>query len=1119
MNRVRRSFAAIAWSMAFAVPAATTNLSNSTSDAAAVNLSPDMPCGYRQLLAFGKPGPGATPQAGLLLGSDGKLYGTAWEGGANNFGTIFSLNRDGTGFKTIFAFEGRSTGAAPNARLIQGSDGALYGTATAGGSHDLGTVFKISPDGTGFTVLEDFDGVSSGGYPQAGLTQGRDGVLYGITAVGGLLDFGTIFRINVDGTGFTVLRSLDGAASGSNPWGGLIQGADGALYGTAAAGGRHNVGTVFKLNTDGSGFSVLTDFTGFTASYPYGALMQGHDGRLYGTSYFGGSINGGTVFVLSPDGTGFAELVSFDPWVTGAYPIAGLIQGLDGALYGTTYWGGHGGGTVFRVNTDGTGLTAIAAFDSVKTGYGPYAGVVQASDGTLYGSTPRGANGYGALFALEPDGSAFRPLFDAFSSIPDLHESGGFPAAVIQGIDGALYGTTTEGGASEGGTVFRMNLDGSGLRTLKYLGDAASGRIPTSKLVQAADGVLYGTAEIGGPSGAGTAFRISPDGSGFTVLKSFDGSISGAGPGELVVGLDGALYGTTYSGGTAGFGTVFKLSTDGSAFTVLRSLNRTSDGSVPGSHLTQGSDGALYGVASQGGSQGHGTAFKLNPDGTGFTVLVNFDVLTTGGGPVAGLTMGLDGALYGLTSSGGQQGSGTVFKLSTDGFAFAVIASFDGTTGYGPGGALLQGSDGALYGTTDYGSPGGYGTLFTLNRDGSSFVPLLGFDLLGTGVGPNALIQGEDGLLYGPVHEGGSTGGGAVYRFDPFVDRSPPQARCTNATVAANVTCVASASVDAGSSDPDAGDRLTLTQDPPGPYPVGDTLVTLTVTDRGCLSSTCTATVIVPAGSSCDDGNACTQHDSCQLGSGCVGSDPVMCSPIDQCHDIGACDPSTGECSNPPKPDGTTCNDGNACRTKDACEGGVCMGGPPLNCDDGNCCTVDSCAPATGCMHAPYAVPPTIVAQPSLDGGGGSCPSLWPPSHGYVDFTVADTGIQAQAVCGGLTYRFASCASSQPEDQAGGGDGQTLRDCVYEPAALHLRAERDATCSPNGRTYAMTMIVTDACGNSTISRPFTVCVWQDKEHGPDPSLGRIYSAVPGANQNDTRQGTNGTYGTTCATGR
>ena len=263
----------------------------------------------------------------------------------------------------------------------------------------------------------------------------------------------------------------------------------------------------------------------------------------------------------------------------------------------------------------------------------------------------------------------------------------------------------------------------------------------------------------------------------------------------------------------------------------------------------------------------------------------------------------------------------------------------------------------------------------------------------------------------------------------------------------------------------------------------------------------------------CDDGNACTTSDTCGGGS-CHGGAPPNCDDGNVCTTDG-CNPASG-CTHTNNTN--PCDDGNACTTNDACSGGSCHGGPALNCDDGNCCTVDTCNPSTGCAHAPYTVPPTIVDQPDLDGGGGSCPVLWPPSHSYVDFTVADTGIQAQAVCGGLTYRFASCDSSQQENATGIGEGNTNRDCVYEPGALHLRAERDGACSPKGRTYTMTMIVTDACGNSTVSAPFTSCVWHDHAHGPNPANGRIYSAPQGSNPNDTRTGTNGTYGAACGDG-
>jgi len=141
---------------------------------------------------------------------------------------------------------------------------------------------------------------------------------------------------------------------------------------------------------------------------------------------------------------------------------------------------------------------------------------------------------------------------------------------------------------------------------------------------------------------------------------------------------------------------------------------------------------------------------------------------------------------------------------------------------------------------------------------------------------------------------------------------------------------------------------------------------------------------------------------------------------------------------------------------------------------------------------------------------------LWPPQHGYVDFTVADTHAEATSTCGIASMTFASCNSSQPENGSGVGDGNSTRDCVFEPGNLHLRAERDGACSPAGRVYSSTVVAVDVCGNSATSNSFDLGVWHDRDHGP--TTGPIYSAAAGSHPNDTRAGANGTYGTACGSG-
>src|SRR5262249_905386 len=144
----------------------------------------------------------------------------------------------------------------------------------------------------------------------------------------------------------------------------------------------------------------------------------------------------------------------------------------------------------------------------------------------------------------------------------------------------------------------------------------------------------------------------------------------------------------------------------------------------------------------------------------------------------------------------------------------------------------------------------------------------------------------------------------------------------------------------------------------------------------------------------------------------------------------------------------------------------------------------------------------------------GACPVLWPPTHGYKDFSVSDTGATAASACGIAAIQFGSCVSSQPENATGTGDGNSTRDCLYEAGALHLRAERDGSCSPVGRVYEATLVAIDVCGNAAISNPLDVGVWHDREHAP--SGGVVYSSSGGTS--DTRNGMNGTYGAGCGVG-
>ena len=366
---------------------------------------------YQTIQSFGVAGvAGQKPYAGVISGTDGALYGTTLGGGSNSAGTVFKVNTDGSGYATLHVFltngvDGQSPGA-----LTQASDGALYGMTSIGGTNKSGTVYKLNVNGSGYRLLHVFGSVASdGANPGAGLIEGRDGGLYGTAFFGGSNGVGTVFRLNKDGGSYGALYHFGRTASdGANPDTAVVQGVDGALYGTTFFGGTNDAGTVFKVNTNGGGYGVLRTFTksGGDGKNPDAALIQASNGALYGTAYSGGASNSGAIFTLGTDGGGYNILHSFKGFAGDAQsPLGALLEGQDGMLYGTTYSGGSAGaGAIFKLTQAGANYSVWRSFlSSGGDGQNPRGGLVLGSDGAFYGTTWDGGElGVGTVFQIYP---------------------------------------------------------------------------------------------------------------------------------------------------------------------------------------------------------------------------------------------------------------------------------------------------------------------------------------------------------------------------------------------------------------------------------------------------------------------------------------------------------------------------------------------------------------------------------------------------------------------------------------------------------------------------------------------------------------------------------------------
>jgi uncharacterized repeat protein (TIGR03803 family) len=862
---------------------------------------------FRRLHAFDG-ADGSYPE-GLIVGSDGALYGTA-EGRPSTGRRIFRIDADGS-FSQVHAFPGPDC-CGVSVQLAIGSDGALVGT-TYDGRARTGTIFRIDGGG-GAVTLHSFGDIS-------GLTRlvlGGDGALYGTVFT--RFDGYTFFEVDAAGT-FTPLASFH--HFDPNPgWNPILLASDGNFYGTTPQFSGTRPATLFRIDGDGR-LTVLHEF-GPNVTIPSGGmpLVEGQDGAIYGAG-------GLTIFRFDRAGK-FSELRTFG-WED-AYPSP-LVLGSDGRLYGTT-------ARVFYAITGAGDFEALHTFTQAP----PPDGLVLGGDGSFYGrigdAYTISLDSHGILFKIDRAGT--------FTPVHSFHAADGFypsSQALTRGAGGALYGVTSEGGLSDSGVLFGVDPSGDfttlrdlpvGSEVLPLIADAAgivygalrelesgggelfrielSGAIETihrfdpgsepSGLMLGRDGRVYGTAgyEIfriaadgsfasihtvdGGATlmasradgtlygvAGGAAFELRATG-GFTLLlhasevgrDCSSGFPAGSSFSRLALGGDGVLYAlhalTCDIGEGGSYSEAQLLAINGvGAFRRLRSFGAGASPSFP---IGVGSDGSLYGAVSSGA----GSIFRVDAAGD-FRLVHAFDG-ATGSWPPDHLTPGGDGALYGVTGAGGAEHAGTLFRIAAAG-SFHLLHSF--AAGETPIGSLVLGGDGALYGLGRGDAARQGGGVFRFSaRDG--------YRLLHVFSGPDGslpvppLAVGDGGSLYGTTWRGGTSDAGVVYRLafrpdcgdgidndgdgridlggDPHCaseddpnENAAPVARCRDVTLATDAAACGATAAIDGGSSDADGHALGSEQSPAGPYEPGTTEVALRVIDPFGEEDSCSAEVTV----------------------------------------------------------------------------------------------------------------------------------------------------------------------------------------------------------------------------------------------------------------------------------
>jgi uncharacterized repeat protein (TIGR03803 family) len=684
--------------------------------------------------------------------------------GNNYLGTISKYDAGTNSLAAVYNFQ--AYGHNPVGEPVQGGNGKLYGMTNSGGHHGRGTIYTYDPGSGSYTTVKDFsntDGVN----PYGSLTLASDGKLYGMTYSGGASSNGVLFSFDPVSNAYTKLKDFS-SSDGANPYIGsrLYQASDGKLYGMTCYGGAYNKGVIFSFDLGTKTYSKLMDFDGPNGAHPYSSFFQAADGLLYGATGYGGLNDHGVLFSFDPTSYTYNKLHSFDG-TNGSHPFGRLTPAAGGKLYSVTIDGGsRGHGTIFSFDPASNSFSKLKDFDYYYLGANPYSDLTLAPNGKLYGLARNGGYYYyGNVFSFDPAAAALETVFN-FNGGSD----GRYPHcnSLALASDGKLYGTVFYGNTSDWGTFFSLNPVTRSYVSLFSFQDM-NGINPSGRLTKGPDGKFYGMTQSGGSNSRGVIYSFDPASYSYKKLKDFNGA-DGSQPyygNKLTLAPNGKLYGMTLNGGLYGYGVIFSYDPLSGTYNKLMDF-KISEGTNPYGSLTLGPDGKFYGMTGNGGQYGYGVLFSFDGVSGTYTKLKELNN-TDGSYSYGSLTLAPDGKLYGMTHGGGANGAGTIFSYDLSTSTYTRLQDFNGQNGATPFfNELVTAPDGKLYGTTYLGGANGYGVLFAYDPAANTITKLQDFNYHTNGAHPyGGLTLGSNGRLYGMTYQGGTSGKGVIFSYNP----------------------------------------------------------------------------------------------------------------------------------------------------------------------------------------------------------------------------------------------------------------------------------------------------------------------------------------------------------------
>jgi len=538
------------------------------------------------------------------------------------------------------------------------------------------------------------------------------------------------------------------------------------FWGLIDKGGKDGIGTVIKVDPEGTSFEKVFEFL-FSAQgkNPRGSLIISRNGLFYGVTENGGAFNSGLLFSFDPSTNLFIKIIDFDGNSTGRNPTAGLLEASNGMMYGmTTYGGTDDAGVLYEFNPDKGSMRQLISFDNKDVGGQPYGSIIEHPNGKLYGMTSKG--GYkecGVVFEFDLITEKYNKLID-FDKSNGSSPYGGFTL-----VNEELVGLTSTGGSSDKGTIIKFNPVTKVFEKIFDFDGKINGSNPYGSLLLATDGLLYGVTYNGGSYNLGVLFQFDLLNKTFTTRHHFEGLKTGKNPYDgLTEDSNGNLFGLTYMGGINDQGVLFSFNLATQEVIKRMDFSVDTNGSLPQGRVVISNDGLIYGLTLFGGISGKGVLYKYDPINSILEKVLDFDGAENGKLPQGTFIQGEEGNLLGMTRKGGSNNDGILFELDPYNNSYYKIFNFERfSTGSEPSGKLLLASDGRYYGTTVFGGLNNEGVLFEYDPDSKKIVKKHDFEAKITGANPTGiLIQYLNGKIYGLTQKGGEKNKGSLFEYD-----------------------------------------------------------------------------------------------------------------------------------------------------------------------------------------------------------------------------------------------------------------------------------------------------------------------------------------------------------------